>query len=644
MKKTWKLAGIIAFLVIIGGIILACEQSSEQEQNNEIIIYVVEFNINGGTGTVPDEISVNMGSSITLPNMHGFTNGDYSFNGWNTHPDGLGISYQSNSSYIPTESITLYAKWEAPIVPLGYTVAEKLAWLKDNAESNRNYIVEVNFDENISSHTFTYSNNNITVIIRNTDKNITFSSITISSDCTLILEGNSTCQNNLIVNNNGKLIINNGVKISGVSLSNSSFTMNGGEIFGKNGVSGSGAFTMNGRKIFGGNGVSVGGTFTMNGGEIFGGNGVSVGYGTFIMSDGKIYENSNNTEGGVVSVTKGTFTMSGGIITNNTNGGGGCGGVYIEDGTFKMTGGEISYNSVSYNTTNKFGKAFGVYIKGGTFTMIGGEISNNFGEYCYVAVCIEHIIKTINYNDHHIGSNFTMEGGKIYNNSGIGVSSVSHDFNTFTMTGGEISGNQGSGVSARFFTMTGGEIFGNQDSGVRLSKSFTMTGGKISGNQGSGVEGRSSYITMSGGEISGNTGSDGGGVYAGTFTMSGGEIYGNNAAAYGGGVYVGGLSAPFTMSMSGGEIYGNSAGDAGGGVCGYNYTLTKTGGTIYGYTMGNNNSNVVKDVDGNVLDDRGHAVVVYDAASNVKNRRETTAGLGDNLYTAVPGAPGGWEN
>jgi len=80
--------------------------------------------------------------------------------------------------------------------------------------------------------------------------------------------------------------------------------------------------------------------------------------------------------------------------------------------------------------------------------------------------------------------------------------------------------------------------------------------------------------------------------------------------------------------MTDGEISGNTS-SYGGGVYIYyldtsNYGIfTKTGGTIYGYVEGDDNSNVVKDNSGNVLNNRGHAV--YITSSPVK-RMEITAG------------------
>jgi hypothetical protein len=136
---------------------------------------------------------------------------------------------------------------------------------------------------------------------------------------------------------------------------------------------------------------------------------------------------------------------------------------------------------------------------------------------------------------------------------------------------------------------------------------------------------------MNGGKISGNTATTtspygsgyGGGVsFSGTFMMNGGEISGNTAAttssygsAYGGGVYVWG-------------------------------TFTKTGNSnITGYASDPVNGNAVKDGDGNVVSDMGHAVGA--GGNEPVKRKETTAGPGVNLsYDGTVDPPtfsGGWD-
>jgi hypothetical protein len=203
--------------------------------------------------------------------------------------------------------------------------------------------------------------------------------------------------------------------IRGVTVSGSTFTMNGGKI--------SGFYTST---SFGGGLYLWYGTFTMNGGEI---SGNSAGY--------SFTSGWNPGIGGGVFIQGGTFTMNGGKISRNfTNSGGSSdagGGVYMYDSTVTINAGEISGNISS-------GYGGGVFIQGSTFTMHGGTISGNS--------CI--------------GSSHT--GGR----SGGGV--FMSDGGTFTMDGGEIWGNTtdslyGGGVhlfspDSTVFNKTGGTIYG----------------------------------------------------------------------------------------------------------------------------------------------------------------------------------------
>jgi hypothetical protein len=130
---------------------------------------------------------------------------------------------------------------------------------------------------------------------------------------------------------------------------------------------------------------------------------------------------------------------------------------------------------------------------------------------------------------------------------------------------------------------------------VRMNSGGTLEmkdGSKITGNNtsyGGGVyvDGGSAAFTMSDGEISGNNASNfGGGVYVSgsAFSMNGGAIsynIGGNSAS-GGGVYVSGSGASSTMS--GGEIISNTASRSGGGVyvSGSGATSTMTNAEISG--------------------------------------------------------------
>jgi hypothetical protein len=317
--------------------------------------------------------------------------------------------------------------------------------------------------------------------------------------------------------------------------------------------------------------------------------GVYVGYkGTFIMTDGKICNNSDRADrhsvgfqnfgirdlkdysgGGGVFVdgttddpsndygrisNNGTFSMSGGEISENTTkgyngtrgGGGVCvGGGYSYDGgqggVFVMSGGKISGNSGSVS------HGAGVYVdssddsrgKKGTFTMTGGEIIENNGDGVYSK------------------GHFTMSNGKINGNKKDGV--CGDNGSVFTMSNGEINGNDGYGASVGSITVSGGEISGNKNTGV-YAATFTFKNGKITNNIGKNGGGvYTAELDMSNGEISGNKGEYGGGVYvSGEFIFSGGKITGNEAEFVGGGIYI---KNGATYTAKGGVVTANKAGD-----------------------------------------------------------------------------------
>jgi len=75
------------------------------------IPYTVTFDVNDGSGTVPETQTVAAGSSITLPSGSGLTKTGYIFNGWNTNTSGTGTNYNAEASYTPTGNVTLYVKW-----------------------------------------------------------------------------------------------------------------------------------------------------------------------------------------------------------------------------------------------------------------------------------------------------------------------------------------------------------------------------------------------------------------------------------------------------------------------------------------------------------------------------------------------------
>jgi uncharacterized repeat protein (TIGR02543 family) len=266
------------------------------------------------------------------------------------------------------------------------------------------------------------------------------------------------------------------------------------------------------------------------------------------------------------------------------------------------SGSKVSGNTSAAASSSTYAYGGGVYVNGGVFTMNGGEISGNSASAVFSA-----------------STSASAYGGGVYVNSGV-----------FTMNGGEISGNRASSSTYAAYISASAAAFGG---GVYVNNGvFTMNGGEISGNRVS-----ASADTSSSRFYSSYAYAHGGGVAvysSGTFTQSGGIVNsnsssasaGSSASASSGGVYVYG-----TFTQSGGTISGNTA-DYGGGVY-VGGTFTKqSGGTIYGSDASDTLKNTAPS--GN-----GHAVYV----SSGSKTRNSTAGVGVTLNSAISGAAGGWE-
>jgi hypothetical protein len=105
---------VIGIFVIITLVLAftACENQVMIELLEPIAPKTVTYSINGGTGTTPAAQKVDAGDNVTLPGGSGFSKSGYYFGGWNTNTDGTGTSYSAGSSYTPSKTVTLYAKWD----------------------------------------------------------------------------------------------------------------------------------------------------------------------------------------------------------------------------------------------------------------------------------------------------------------------------------------------------------------------------------------------------------------------------------------------------------------------------------------------------------------------------------------------------
>lgn len=82
---------------------------------SELRHYTITFNSNGGTGTMKPQSAVGVKDLPAYTNISGNTfthpTQGYRFIGWNTKPDGSGITYSESQVISLTSNITLYAQW-----------------------------------------------------------------------------------------------------------------------------------------------------------------------------------------------------------------------------------------------------------------------------------------------------------------------------------------------------------------------------------------------------------------------------------------------------------------------------------------------------------------------------------------------------
>jgi|GEM_PF-4047028 len=73
--------------------------------------YRISYNANGGNGSITEQF-VKAGDTANINDGTTLARNGYSFNGWNTNPDGSGASYSSVIAPAVTENITIYAQWK----------------------------------------------------------------------------------------------------------------------------------------------------------------------------------------------------------------------------------------------------------------------------------------------------------------------------------------------------------------------------------------------------------------------------------------------------------------------------------------------------------------------------------------------------
>ena len=262
-------------------------------------------------------------------------------------------------------------------------LAQQFAWLRSFAQSDGDYVIELNANETIDPQTLPMGRIDLTITLRGMGvmRNVSLSSsgnlFTVGSGVTLVLDANvalvgrtagigGVLFNNLgsvvIIDNGGTLVMNSGSRVTGNSSDSSlnssgvrvnnggTFVMNGGEISGN----ASSATTGDG----GGVHIASGGAFDMRGGTISGNsanrNGGGVfNAGTFRISNGTVYGNEatlalpNTATGGAALFVGGTTwspaTTQRGTFDPITDTFTETGVLETTDSTIQVTNGELQY-------------------------------------------------------------------------------------------------------------------------------------------------------------------------------------------------------------------------------------------------------------------------------------------------------------
>ena len=205
------------------------------------------------------------------------------------------LTVRATSTFDTSVSGTATVILDDSVIVPGTNLANRLDWVRDNAQDGGRYLIEISGHEVLGPHVLP-TGRNLTITLRGIGAmrtvNLTASGslFVVGSGVTLVLDNNVTLEgrnsavhgfnnnNHLIrVNDGGTLVMNAGSRLTGNTNINSGSAYLGGGVH-----------------------VNSGGVFYMHGGEISGNS-----------------SNWGTTSGGVHVASGGTFRMSGGVIYGN---------------------------------------------------------------------------------------------------------------------------------------------------------------------------------------------------------------------------------------------------------------------------------------------------------------------------------------
>jgi uncharacterized repeat protein (TIGR02543 family) len=309
--------------IVKGNITLYAKWQSEVQ-------YTVTYHANGASGTAPKVQTVDPGTVVTLPDAGSLMYSGRTFAGWNTNAGGTGTSYAEGAEYTVNANVSFYAQWvsepDAPQGenPPGNTLAEKLAYIANNAGDGTVFDIAVDNNVYMGPATVSTLGRNITVIIRSTS----------SADVkTIQLE---SVGHLFSVDNNITLKLQN-IVLRGISMNNNALVL-----------------------------VGQGGKLMLDSASK-------------VTLNTNVSSYNNNTWGGGIYVNGGVLEMYDGaeIIGNKLTGNNDGGGIYVRNnGSVIIYGGIISENRVEYRSC----WGGGICINNSTVIMRGGTISKNYAQ------------------------------------------------------------------------------------------------------------------------------------------------------------------------------------------------------------------------------------------------------------------------
>ncbi|MBQ6661798.1 MAG: InlB B-repeat-containing protein [Lachnospiraceae bacterium] len=89
----------------------------------KIDTYKLQYNANGGTGTLPATVTVNYNETVTVERVQ-VTRKGYYFLGWATTASATSAQYKSGASIVMTGNVTLYAVWQAKLNKITFDLNE----------------------------------------------------------------------------------------------------------------------------------------------------------------------------------------------------------------------------------------------------------------------------------------------------------------------------------------------------------------------------------------------------------------------------------------------------------------------------------------------------------------------------------------